>query len=85
VFLPVFLPTLFRKRPGSNLQRVTPQVFSWQQVRPLPMPRTARASVPHPFRRAWRAGGRSQVRYLRRLVKLGYTDLPIDEEPYHGR
>ncbi len=29
--------------------------------------RAARMPAPHPFRRAWRVGGRSQVRYLRRL------------------
>lgn len=43
------------------------------------------ASAQHPFRRAVRAGGRSRVRYPRCLSQLGVTDLPIDEEPYHGR
>lgn len=58
--------------------------FLVERKRHLPMRRPAPASEQHPFRRAWRAGGRSQVRYLRCLSQLGFTDLPIDEEPSHG-
>ena len=67
-----------------NLQRPAPRVFYWTGNI------ECRQCAVRTFRYGIRSGAPGALAVdrgsdTRGVLELGFTDLPIDEEPYHGR